>query len=931
MDVIPDKNRYSVGDTATILFASPYTDAEAWITVGREGIIEEQRLTIVEGSTTLEFPITEAYAPNAFVSIIVVSGRSAPPGPAEDPGRPTLRVGYTELRVTPEVKRLAVDVRPLEDEYGPGDSARVELQVHDSDGSGQRSEVTLWAVDEGVLALTGYQTPDPIDLLYRARGLGVRLSSNLVAVAEQVPVEEMQAKGEAGGGGGFDEGGILRSRFEYTAFFLGSVITDDDGHAIASAKLPDNLTTFRVMAVAVTEGDRYGSGEASMLVTRPLIARPALPRFLREGDDFNAGIVVNHRLGGTPTVQVQAEAEGVELIGASTLTTTLEPGRGSEARFRFEGLDGDSATFRFKVSSGDEADAVQRRLKIRPPFHPRAHTITGVLRDSDIAEFSLPANLDPDRSTLEINYGGTPLAIVQGAQREFHVYPYYCTEQVSSRALALVALYEAQQKFELSMLKGDPEREIDEAIAIISRRQRTDGGIGYWGSDHWTSPWLTAYAGRVLLDARDAGFQVDDSVIIRIGDYLEAALAERELERSPLHRWYSRDEYISFTEAVAAVDLLRRMGRPDVASENTLYREAGQIHWEDRMRLARVLSHREGRQARDLLEPAWAQATIEGRRAVLPDSLVSSYFYFRSSARPIARLLMATLAVEPAHPLVGPLVETLIQHGRRESLRYWTTQDYTFTVLALLDFMGEQLDYRENRVTVSRDGRVVDETSVESAAPYETSLPLTGLLDEESDGTHSLRLSLQAADSDAPVFYYLTVQEIPREQPVRPGEQGIQVERWYERYDEPTPLTSVAEGELVRVKLRITVPNERQFVVIDDALPAGLEAVDLSLKTVGTLPGAESVGREDDSRRSWYYGSWEYGYWSPFDHKEMRDDRVVYFATVLWPGTYYASYVARATTPGTFVRPPAHAEEMYNPGVNGRSDGGDFKVTANDR
>src|SRR4029450_11863244 len=110
-----------------------------------------------------------ALAPNPFVQIVVARGRSAPPGPLDDPGRPTIRVGYAELRVTPERKRLKVDVAPIARAYRPGDTARVALQVRDAAGAGQRSEVTLWAVDEGVLALTGYRAPDPIDLLYQPR------------------------------------------------------------------------------------------------------------------------------------------------------------------------------------------------------------------------------------------------------------------------------------------------------------------------------------------------------------------------------------------------------------------------------------------------------------------------------------------------------------------------------------------------------------------------------------------------------------------------------------------------------------------------------------------------------------------------------------------------------------------------------------------
>jgi hypothetical protein len=103
MDVIPDRARYAVGDTATVLFASPFTDAEAWITIEREGLLQQRRQRITSGTTTLKLPITEALAPNAFVSIIVSRGRTAAPLRADDPGRPTIRVGYAELRITPEV------------------------------------------------------------------------------------------------------------------------------------------------------------------------------------------------------------------------------------------------------------------------------------------------------------------------------------------------------------------------------------------------------------------------------------------------------------------------------------------------------------------------------------------------------------------------------------------------------------------------------------------------------------------------------------------------------------------------------------------------------------------------------------------------------------------------------------------------------------
>ena len=932
MQVLTDRDRYSVGDTATVMLASPFTDAEAWVTVEREGIIDQRRMRLTSGATTVRFPITEAYAPNAFVSVVVTRGRSAPPGRLDDPGRPTIRVGYREIRVTPEVKRLAVRVQPVAAEYRPGDTARVRLAVRDARGAGVRSEVTLWAVDEGVLALTGYKTPDPIDLVYRERGIGMRLASNLVAVAPQVPEGE-KGQREAGGGGGAESADVLRSRFKTTAFFLGSVVTDASGDAIASAKLPENLTTFRLMAVAATAGDRYGSGEASLLVTRPLVARASLPRFVRPGDELVAGAVVNRRDGSAAAVQVRATAQGIRLTAPADRSATLAAGRGAEVRFRFRAQPGDSATFRFDVRGGADADAVQLKVPIRPDHHPRAHTIAGVLRDTATVEFRLPDDIDPARSRLSLNLGTSPLAIVDGVRRDMRVYPYLCTEQLVSTAAPLIALLRAQRaipEMGVPAARGEVER----AVAMLLRRQRADGGIGYWSANDWSTPWLSAHAAQILVDARSLGIAVDSAAMARLTTYLRETLrGQRVVEATPVASWYDRRS-MRLADQVAAVDVLSRLGTPDVGAENELVRSAPQMAREDRIRLAEVL-HRRGAMgpARQLMTGIWSEVRIEGRRAVLPP--VAGEFYFLSQVRETARLLMATLAMDPANAMIGPLVETLVQQGRAQDGWRWNTQDYAFAVMALAEFERHQRSTGGPRPIRVRSGRRVLLASSGGSVRGDTSVSLDGLLDGARGGERSLRLSLDMPSGpDAAAYYYLTVTEVPRTPPVRPDEMGIRVERWYERFDDGRPTTSVAEGELVRVRLRVTVPAQRNFVVLDDPLPGGLEAIDLSLRTASLQPGPgmpqpqrEGDPNAADQQSAWGYGRWDSGWWTPWEHSEIRDDRVVYAATILWPGTYTASYVARATTPGAFVRPPAHAEEMYNPAVQGRSDGGAFTVT----
>ncbi len=254
------------------------------------------------------------------------------------------------------------------------------------------------------------------------------------------------------------------------------------------------------------------------------MARPALPRFLREGDQFTAGVVVNQRAGGSPTVAVTAEAQGATLSGPASQTVTLEPGRGREVRFDLRGQPGDSATFRFRVSSGKDADAVQQRIPNQPVFHARASTIAGVLIDTAAVRFTLPEEIDPERSRLALSLGSSPLSVIRGIERELEVYPYACTEQVVSAVTPILALYRAQSERQAlaAARQSEDVRSPPRWGSSWSGNGRT-AASGYWGSTDWTTPWLSAYAGLALLDAKAAGIAVDDSALARLASYLRGS------------------------------------------------------------------------------------------------------------------------------------------------------------------------------------------------------------------------------------------------------------------------------------------------------------------------------------------------------------------------------------------------------------------------
>ena len=289
--------------------------------------------------------------------------------------------------------------------------------------------------------------------------------------------------------------------------------------------------------------------------------------------------MVNERAGGTPRVDVRASVQGAEVRGTSEQSVTLEAGRGREGRFPFRTTPGDSASFRFDASMDGASDAVRIGIPIRPDYHPRAFTVSGVLSDTGSAELALPAGIDPVRSRVTFTLGASPFALLRGVYDRFHVYPYYCTEQVVSVAAPLLALYTARDALGDSSVGANTRAELERAVQIVSGRQLTGGGIGYWSPDDWTSPWLSAYAGNFLLGARAAGITVSDSVLARLGDYLVRELRQ-PLDTlgvsTPLAGWY-RDVGVRLSERVAAADFLSRAGRAHVAVENQLLARVAQL------------------------------------------------------------------------------------------------------------------------------------------------------------------------------------------------------------------------------------------------------------------------------------------------------------------------------------------------------------------
>jgi uncharacterized protein YfaS (alpha-2-macroglobulin family) len=785
--------------------------------------------------------------------------------------------------------------------------------------------VTVWAVDEGVLALTGYQTPDPIDALYTPRGLSVRQGTNLLALVPQLRYGE---KGkDAGGGGGLGEAMTVRKRFETTPIFVGAVVTDAQGKAQVKGKLPDNLTTFRLMAVAITADDRGGKGQGKVVVNKPLMARPALPRATRVGDTFAAGVVVNTLAASGPEatrpVEVRAVVEGpIEAMEPLQRKLEVPYGKGTEVRFAFRAKEAGEATLRFSVAGGSDNDAVEMKIPVKLPVAPEAVATYGDVAAGGapvVEALQTPGGIRTDQGGLQLTLASTAL-VGLGADAEALIdYPYGCIEQQSSRLVPFVALKSLLDRYGKEWLG---ERKPDEVVAAtlkaIGGMQRPDGGFGYWPGDQCSTYWASAYATLALGEAQAAGWPVPPKMLGSARDYVR-----ERLDKAAPCEWADRDDE---ERAFGSYVLARAHTAPFAAMRQLFDRRKGlALFGQALLSHAWALAEPQGARAKTLLTEILNSARVSAAEVHFEESDPDTYAaLFSSDTRTTGIVLQTLLAIQPDHPFVPKIARYLLKvrgHGT-----YRSTQEAGFSLMALSDYArlreGDTPDFTasvklgvETVASETFKGRSLD--SKQETIPV-AKLPAAG---------QQLPITVLATGTGR-LYYGALLRYTPVEMPTQPADQGLVVQRWYEPFGREGRTRSVIEGDLVRVHVRVATAQMRNYVAIEDPLPSGLEAVDTSLETTARITplASDAQGAEGEGSSETTAGDEVPQWYSPFTHVEQRDDRVLLFADRLPPGVHAYTYVARATTAGTFVLPPAHGFEMYTPEVSGRSDGGTFWV-----
>jgi uncharacterized protein YfaS (alpha-2-macroglobulin family) len=876
MGLIPGKRRYAPGETAVLVPEASTEGGTLLVTVERNGVIEA-RLERPQGTAGISIPITQAHAPNVFVSVALIRGRRG----AEDSLRPELKLGMANLPVSFGERALKVEISTERSDFEPRQRVNGKVRVLAPDGSPVRAEVALSAADEGILQLIAYRTPNPLDSFYAPWGLGVQSATswNRVAKLGDMP-EELGEEGSDGAGAARAE---VRSRFVASAYWAPALVTDEKGEASFSFEAPDNLTAFRLMAAAADAGARFGAGEQRIRVRKDLLIAPIVPRFLMGDDEIELGAVIHNYTDHEGELETSFELEG-GVPRKKSLRTKIAAGGKAVVRFPVKVQAVERAVFRASASlqgaPKEARDALELALPVERAVVKDAETLLAGRGQSAKAALEWYQGIDPKASSLELLIDRTGLADLGPSLRYLIHYPYGCLEQTMSGFVPLLTVRELGKSLALPELAGEKlDTYIKLGVTKVIRHQHADGHFSLW-PDSKPYPHLTVYALWGLNEAKKSGVKVERRALdLGLG-------ALRGWVNDPARNFGPGDE--TGTLAMAAF-VMSDLGAPDPALNARLFQARKALPVYGKAFLARALARSKGSPAdiQSLLAEIGAAVRIQGDSAVVDDPIAPETWYFSSASRSMALVALALLEQAPKSTAIEPLVFGLKK--RRQGGRWGNTQENVYGLLAIAAYARAQGSGKA-KLNVRAGEQSLSDATLSGGAITRVRVPLASL-------TRGALLTIEASE---PVFYSAVLYKVRPEPVAGALEHGFAVRREYLDFKSGAPVSKLRVGDLVKVRLHITTSQGRRYVAITDPLPSGFESVNTALASERDVSGQES--------RAWFW-----------DYRALRDERTDWFIDTLEAGTRELDYVLRATHAGSFTVPPTRAHEMYQESVMGHA------------
>ena len=867
LKVASDRQKYAPGDTAKLRIEAPFA-GEAVVAIATDRVLTTYSTPVAAGGTTIEIPIKSEWGAGAYALVTAWRPLAAP---AER--TPVRAIGAVWLGLDPALRTLGVQIAAPE-KIAP--RQRIEVPLHVANAQGAEAYVTLAAVDEGILQLTRFKTPQPAEWYFGKRRLGVDMRDDygrlLDAKADELG--KIRTGGDAGDIGGLD---VVPTRT--VALFSGPVKLDDKGEAKVTLDIPDFIGQLRLMAVAYDK-DKVGSGEARMFVRDAVAADVILPRFLAPGDIGRVALSLHNVDGQAGDYKVTLEATGsVALERPVSETKRLAVNQRELMTWPLKA--GEVGLGKVAVAvSGPGNFAVRREwdIQVRAAQTPSAVDAVSQLEPS--------RELTVDREVVSPFAAGTaqvsvalsriPGIDVPALLRALDKYPYGCIEQTTSRALPLLYYNDVAL---LGYGPADPKigDRVQDAIYRIVDMQMGDGSFGMWGP--FSSPaaeWLQSYALDFLLRARDQKMAVPAASLQRGLTWL-ARSADKMSPNAQAYAWY-----------VLGKAGLADAGRVRYFQDTSGGKIVGGLAW---TQLAAALNQ--------VGEPGRARLAFGIARQRLDQRDTSDYY--GSGLRDRAALL--ALAQEAAGREGLLAVASAVRERMTAKVADTTTQEQAWLVLAAKAMAsGGELAYS------------VDGTAQKAAGEPVVINPDAAAI---ARGMHVRN------EGERPVWLQVTARGVPKE-PQPAAESGLAVERAYYTLDgRKADLARLRQNDRLVVSINgFNAGGGYHQVALLDLLPAGFEIESvLNGETVKNFPFLSAItnSRIAEARDDRFFAALDLGRKPYRSWWESDEDQKGDYA-------FHVAYIVRAVTPGRFALPAAHASDMYAPRIFGRTAMGNVTI-----
>jgi uncharacterized protein YfaS (alpha-2-macroglobulin family) len=853
LELIPDKEGYRAGETASIQLRSPFP-GKALVAVEGRGVELLQIVELTGNTGQLRIPVRQEWQPNVHVTATLVrkAGDIAP-------GSPGRAFGAIPLFVDSLANKMDLRVEAPEE-------VRPETDLHVNIQAAPGARLTLAVADEGIMQLAGGRNPDPFGHFYARRALDVASFDNFAFLFPHLAVHRPLA------GGGDDLGAassFMRTegirRVKPVTFWSGVLTAGPDGSVTHGVRLPDFQGALRIVAVG-SAGKSFGTATAMTRVRGPLVLTPTLPRFLCAGDSVDIPLTVRNDTGKAGEFRLNADVAGPAALGDMPAPLRLEPGRDGTVYLPLRCGDGEGkVSLSFMVVGGGETASARVELDQRRSLPPeRILEMTAVEGESAAVTGPAPERLLPDTVTRTVRLSASPVARFAGHLDELLGYPYGCAEQTVSKAFPLLHFGALARDLAPGRFTATgPAGLVQTAIRRLQTMQTASGGFGFWPGESEPSPWVSAYACHFLLEALQAGHAVPRDLLSMGLNYL-GGLSTPE-PGSPTDR---------VEQAAYALYVLALGKRPDLGSQDYLRATFGAS-------LSGV--------ARTLLAGAYLETgSPEAGFKLLhtapsfDDARRESGANLGSGLRDRALAALVLLAATPDDPRLPELANRIAADLGNPAWR--STQETSLGFMALGKYLAKQPEPQPFAGTL---------TWPDGARDFAAATLFTA-----GDIRTPAEIALTRSPADGVVYASVLTTGTPRPDSHAPRAEGLEAEQAFlDEQGGPLDLTAVRQGQLVVMRTRVrSLTGPVDHVAVQSLLPAGLEVENPRLATTERLDWM-GEGEAMDG------------------HQDLRDDRILVF-TSLGDGDWRERYaVLRAVTPGVFACPPVQAEAMYIPSL----------------